>query len=87
LHKPRICTGLDTVVERLECHAPLGKLSFEIFVTVDAELGRVGKVGTELQEERAEVLIDAIKVVDPMQARRTESATVSVSSHHQHRRY
>jgi hypothetical protein len=34
---------------------PLGKLSCEIFVTVDAELGGVGKVGKELQEERAAI--------------------------------
>ena len=32
-------------------------------MAVDAELGVVGKVGAELQEERPEVLIDAIEIV------------------------
>jgi predicted transposase YbfD/YdcC len=35
-------------------------LALEILVAVDAELGIVGKVGAELQEERPEVLIDAM---------------------------
>src|ERR1700726_1189762 len=37
--------------------------SREILVAIDAELGIVGKVGAELQEERPEVLIDAIEIV------------------------
>jgi hypothetical protein len=32
-------------------------------MAVDAELGIVGKVGAELQEERPEVLIDAVEIV------------------------
>ena len=42
---------------------PGRKNGMNTVIPVDAELGRVGKVGTELQEERAEVRIDAIKVV------------------------
>jgi hypothetical protein len=32
-------------------------------VTVDAELGVVRKVGAELQEERPEVLVDAVEIM------------------------
>jgi len=38
-------------------------LALEIFVAVDAELGIVGKVGAELQEERPEFFVDAIEIV------------------------
>jgi hypothetical protein len=31
-------------------------------VAVDAELGIVGKVGAEFQEERPEVLVDAVMI-------------------------
>ena len=58
-----LAQGLDAVVQRLERHPPLGKLALEILVAVDAELGIVGKVGAELQEERPEVFIDAIEIV------------------------
>ena len=50
-------TRLDAVVQRLERHPTLGKLALEILVAIDAELGIVGKVGAELQEERPEVHI------------------------------
>jgi hypothetical protein len=40
-----------------------GKLPLEILVAVDAELGIVGKIGAEFQEERPEVLIDAVEIV------------------------
>src|SRR6185295_13718694 len=53
LHQPGVGTGLDAVVERLERHAAAGELSLEIFMAVDAELGVVGEVGAELQEERS----------------------------------
>ena len=51
LHQLGVGTGLDAVVQRLERHPTLGKLPLEILVAVDAELGIVGKVGAELQEE------------------------------------
>lgn len=41
---------------------PLGQLLFEVFVAVDAQLGLVRKVGTKLQEERAEVLVHTIEI-------------------------
>src|SRR6185437_6160221 len=47
----------------LELDPALGKLALEVLVAVDAELGVVRKVGAELQEERAEVLVDAIEIV------------------------
>ena len=53
----------DAVVERLERHPALAKLALEVLVAVDAELGVVGKIGAELQEERPEVLVHAIEVV------------------------
>src|ERR1700675_831929 len=63
LHQLGVGTGLDAVVQRLERHPTLGKLPLEILVAVDAELGIVGKVGAELQEERPEVLIDTVEIV------------------------
>ena len=58
----RVGAGLDAVVERLERHPALGQLALEVLVAVDAELGVVGKIGAELQEERPEVLIDAVEI-------------------------
>ena len=63
LHQLGVGTRLDAVVQRLERHPTLGKLALEILVAIDAELGIVGKVGAELQEERPEVFIDAIEIV------------------------
>ncbi len=56
-------TGLDSVVDGLERHATLGKLPLEILVAIDVELGIVREVGAELEEERPEVLIDAVEIV------------------------
>jgi len=39
------------------------QLAFGVFVPVQAELGVVGEVGTELQEKRAEVLVHTIEVI------------------------
>src|SRR5713101_535501 len=52
----------DAVVKRFESDAFLGQLPLHVFVTVDAQLGVVGKVRTELEEEGTEVLIHAVKV-------------------------
>ena len=59
----RVGAGFDSVVERLERHAALGQLTLEVLVAVDTELGVVGKIGAELQEERPEVLIDAVEII------------------------
>jgi hypothetical protein len=55
--------GLDPIIEGFEWYASLGQLALEVFVAIDVELGVVRKVGTDLQEEGAEVLIDAVEVV------------------------
>ena len=38
-------------------------LTTTMYRAVDAELGVVGKVGAEFQEERPEVFVDAIEIV------------------------
>src|SRR5450755_2509758 len=63
LRQLRIGAGLDAVVERLEGDPALGQLALEVLVAVDAELGVIGKIGAELQEERSEVLIDAVEII------------------------
>jgi hypothetical protein len=60
LQSSGVGTAQDTVVQSLEGYPFLGQLPFDVLVPVDAKLGVVGKVGAELEEERAEVLIDAI---------------------------
>ena len=52
-------TAQNAVVEGLEGDAFLGQLPLDVFVAVDAQLGVVGKVGAELEEERAEIFVDA----------------------------
>jgi len=51
------------VVQRLERDAAFGKLTLGVLVAVDAQLGVVGEVRAELQEERAEVAVHAVEVV------------------------
>jgi hypothetical protein len=50
-------------VQRLELDAAFAKLALGVFVAVDAQLGVVGEVRAELQEERTEVIVDAVEVV------------------------
>ena len=45
---------LDAIVERLKGDAFAGELPLGVFVPVQAQLGRIRKVGTELEKERAE---------------------------------
>jgi len=52
----------EPIVERFEADTGLGGLAFGPFVAVDAQLGGVGEVGGKLDEEQAEILIEAIKV-------------------------
>ncbi len=63
LSRGGISTRQHTVIESLEGDALLGQLAFEILVPVDAELRVVREIAAELQEERTEVVIDAIEVV------------------------
>jgi len=58
-----VSAGFDAVVESLEGHPAPGQLALEVLVAVDAELGIIGKVGAELDEDRPEVLIDAVEIV------------------------
>ena len=57
-----IGAGANAVVESLEGDALLGQLPLDVFVAVDAKLGVVGEVGAELQEEGAEVVVEAVEV-------------------------
>jgi hypothetical protein len=66
----------DPVVERLEGDTPLFELALGVLVAVDAELGRVGKVGTEFQKERPEVLVDAVEVVVVHHGRRFDDPRI-----------
>ena len=59
----RVVTAEDAVVERLEADALLRQLALDVFMAVDAELGVVREIRAELEEERAEVVIDGIEVV------------------------
>ena len=58
----RVGAGEDTVVQGLEGNAFPGQLPLDVLMAVDAQLGVVGEVGAELQEEGAEVGIEAIEV-------------------------
>ena len=70
LQPGRLRAGQKAVVERLEGDARLGCLPLGPLVAVDAQLGVVGEVGAELEEERAEVVVDRgeVEVVDHRRA-------------------
>ena len=59
----RVIDGGEAVVQRGEADPRLGGLPLGPFVAVDAQLGVEREVAAELQEERPEVLIDAVAVV------------------------
>jgi len=59
LQPARVGAAEDAIVEGLEGDPLLGQLPLGILVAVDAELGVVGEIGAELEEERPEVLVDA----------------------------
>ena len=63
LQRPGVVAREDAVVERLEGDAALAQLALGVLVAVDTQPGVVRKVGTELQEERAEVAVDAVEIV------------------------
>jgi len=63
LQRLGVGTGQHAVVQRLERDAALAQLALGVLVAVDAKLGVVGEVRTELQEEGTEVLVDAVEVV------------------------
>jgi len=58
----RVGAAEDAVVQGLEGDPLLGQLALDVLVPVDTELGVVREVGADLEEERAEVLIEAVEV-------------------------
>jgi hypothetical protein len=60
----QIRTTEQAVVQRFEGDAPLGELALQVFVAVETQFGRIGKVGAELEEEGSEVPIAAVEVVN-----------------------
>src|SRR5215472_14778259 len=63
LYSRRVAGGGEPVVQGGEADPGLGRLPPGVLVAVDAQPGRVGEIGAELDEERAEVVIDAVEVV------------------------
>ena len=63
LHARGVVAGPDAVVERVVGDAALRELAFEPLVPVQTELHGVGKVGAELDEQRAEVAVHEVDVV------------------------
>src|SRR5579859_7143577 len=59
-----VSAGKQSVVQGFKSDAPLGQLALEILMTIDAELGGIGEIGAELDEEGAEVLVAAIEIED-----------------------
>ncbi len=62
LHRGRVVDSGEAVVQRGEPDTGLGHLPFGVLVAVEAQPGAVGKVGAELEEERAEVGVEAVEV-------------------------
>ncbi len=62
LQSGRVLTGGEPVVEGLEADTGLGRLAFGPLVAVEAQLGVVRKIGTELDEERSEVGVEGVNV-------------------------
>jgi hypothetical protein len=58
-----VVAGNESVVQRLEANAFPAKLAFGVFVPVQAKFGVVGKVRSELEEERTEVTVQTIPVI------------------------
>jgi hypothetical protein len=40
------------------------ELALQILVPIDTKLGRIGKIGAELDKERSEVFIQAVEIVE-----------------------
>ena len=65
----RLASAAEHRTTRCRCPTPrrqsphASNCRFSVLVAVEAELGRVGKVGTELEKEGAEVLVHAVEVV------------------------
>ena len=75
----RLFRGPDAVVERLVGDGALRELAFEPFVAVETDLHRVGKVGAELDEQRAEVPVEDVDIVVIDRGRRADDPRVGRS--------
>jgi hypothetical protein len=58
-----IGTGADAVVQRFKSDTGLGQLAFGRLMAVETDARGGGEVGGELDEQRAEVLINDVEVV------------------------
>jgi len=77
----RVGARQDPVVEGLEGDPPLRQLPLHVLVAVEAELGGVGEVGAELQEERPEVPIHGIEVKVINHGRRAHQPGIGLPGH------
>ena len=55
--------GANAIVQGLIGNLFSIQLALGVFMSVQAQLGIVGKVGTELQEERTETFVDTVEIV------------------------
>src|ERR1700752_4508440 len=60
----QVLTPRDPIVQCFILNTPAIKLTLEILVAVDAELGRIGKIRAELDEKGPEVFIQTVKIVE-----------------------
>ena len=60
---PYVLTPRDTIVQSFIIDAPAFELTLQILVAINTEIGRIGKVGAELDKERSEVFIQAVEIV------------------------
>ena len=73
LHARGVGARPDAVVERFVGNAALGELPFEPLVPVQTDLHGIGKVGAELDEQRAEVPVEEVDIVVVDRGRRADN--------------
>jgi hypothetical protein len=71
----------EPVVQGLKADPCLGCLAFSPLITVHAQLGGIGKIGTELEEERAEVGVHAIKIEEIDERRGANQPGIAAPGH------
>ena len=64
LSSRQVLTPADAVVQRLIIDPSVLELALQILVPIDTKLGRIGKIGAELDKERSEVFIQAVEIVE-----------------------
>jgi len=80
LHPLRVVAGEDAVGQFFVADAFLGQLPLEVFVAVETEFGTVREVGTVLEKERPEVVIEAVEVVLIDQGRGLDDPGISFAA-------